>query len=153
MAEDALSTLDVSWSSPFSDPWRCGPQPERSRFGAACPARCWSPCSSARDRPFRPTLLIELLWGGDDLPRNPSNALQIQISYLRKALASTEPDGASLLETRAGGYSLVVDRSRIDAHRFESTVKHLAPLDTLRSTEELSAALDEVGCRVGALAR
>ena len=60
---------------------------------------------------------------------------------LRKALASTEPDGASVLETRAGGYSLLVDGSRIDAHRFEATVKHLAPSDTLRSTEKLSAAL------------
>jgi predicted ATPase/DNA-binding SARP family transcriptional activator len=89
-------------------------------------------------------LLIELLWGDDVLPRNPANALQIQVSYLRKVLASTVPDGPSLLETRPGGYSLVVDRSDVDAHRFESAVKHLAPLETLRSTEELSAALDEV---------
>jgi predicted ATPase/DNA-binding SARP family transcriptional activator len=88
--------------------------------------------------------LIELLWGGDELPRNPSNALQIQISYLRKALASAEPDVSSLLETRAGGYSLVADRFDIDAHRFESTVKHLPPLDVLRSSENASAVLDEV---------
>jgi predicted ATPase/DNA-binding SARP family transcriptional activator len=89
-------------------------------------------------------LLVELLWGGDELPRNPANALQTQISYLRKALASAEPDGASLLETRAGGYSLIVDRSRVDAHRFETTVKHLAPLEALRWSEDLGAALDEV---------
>ena len=31
--------------------------------------------------------LMELLWG-DDQPRNPANALQIQISYLRKTLSS-----------------------------------------------------------------
>ena len=31
--------------------------------------------------------LVELLWG-DDQPRNPANALQIQISYLRKTLSS-----------------------------------------------------------------
>jgi hypothetical protein len=30
---------------------------------------------------------VELLWG-DDQPRNPANALQIQISYLRKTLSS-----------------------------------------------------------------
>ena len=94
-------------------------------------------------------LLVDLLWGGDELPRNPANALQIQVSYLRKALASTQPDGASLLETRAGGYSLLIDRSRIDAHRFESTIKHLAPADALRSSEELTAALDEVDAALG----
>ena len=49
-------------------------------------------------------LLVDLLWGDDDLPRNPANALQVQVSHLRKALSSTQPDGASLLETRAGGY-------------------------------------------------
>jgi predicted ATPase/DNA-binding SARP family transcriptional activator len=88
--------------------------------------------------------LVELLWGDNDLPRNPANALQIQISYLRKTLGNAEPDGAALLETRAGGYALVVDRDRVDAHRFESITKQLAPLDTLRSSETLSAALDEV---------
>ena len=88
--------------------------------------------------------LVELLWGDDDLPRNPANALQIQVSYLRKTLGNAEPDGAALLETRAGGYALVVDRDRVDAHRFESITKQLAPLDTLRSSETLSAALDEV---------
>jgi predicted ATPase/DNA-binding SARP family transcriptional activator len=88
--------------------------------------------------------LVELLWGVDDLPRNPANALQIQVSYLRKTLGNAEPDGAALLETRAGGYALVVDRDRVDAHRFESIAKQLAPLDTLRSSETLSAALDEV---------
>jgi predicted ATPase/DNA-binding SARP family transcriptional activator len=88
--------------------------------------------------------LAELLWGDDDLPRNPANALQIQVSYLRKTLGNAEPDGAALLETRAGGYALAVDRDRVDAHRFESITKQLAPLDTLRSSETLSAALDEV---------
>lgn len=94
-------------------------------------------------------LLVDLLWGDDDLPRNPANALQVQVSYLRKALSSTQPDGASLLETRAGGYSLLVDESRVDAHHFESTVKHLTPLDALRASEELSAALDEVDAALG----
>lgn len=88
--------------------------------------------------------LVELLWGGDEPPRNPANALQIQVSYLRKTLAGKEPDASGLLETRAGGYSLVVDRSRIDAHRFETTVKHFVPLATLRWSEDLSAALNEV---------
>jgi hypothetical protein len=49
-----------------------------------------------------------------------------------------------LVELLWGDNSLVVDRSRIDAHRFETTVKHLAPLETLRWTEDLVAALDGV---------
>jgi DNA-binding SARP family transcriptional activator len=88
--------------------------------------------------------LVELLWGDDDLPRNPANALQIQISYLRKTLGNAEPGGAALLETRPGGYALVVDRDRVDAHRFESITKHFAPLDSLRSSKALSDALEEV---------
>ena len=43
--------------------------------------------------------LVDLLWG-DALPRNPANALQIQVSYLRKTLGGAE-NGKSLLETRA----------------------------------------------------
>ena len=37
--------------------------------------------------------LVDLLWG-DELPRNPANALQIQVSYLRKTLGGAEPDGS-----------------------------------------------------------
>ena len=92
--------------------------------------------------------LVDVLWR-DDLPRNPANALQIQISYLRKTLGDAEADGASLLQTRAGGYALVVERERIDAHRFELAVTRVAAVDTLRSVQALTAALDEVD---GALA-
>lgn len=66
------------------------------------------------------TALADILWG-DNQPRNPANALQIQISYLRKQLgkvAATQP-----IVTRPGGYSLVVDRDQIDAHRFEALVR------------------------------
>ena len=89
-------------------------------------------------------VLVELLWREDEVPRNPANALQTQISYLRKTLATGEPAGATLLETRAGGYALVTDRANVDAHRFESTIKHFAPIDSLRSSEALSTALHEV---------
>ena len=88
-------------------------------------------------------MLVELLWG-DDLPRNPANALQIQISYLRKALAGREPEGAAVLETRAGGYAFVVDPSNVDAHRFEQAIHEFEQVDSLRSTESLTAALTEV---------
>jgi predicted ATPase/DNA-binding SARP family transcriptional activator len=94
-------------------------------------------------------LLVESLWGAHELPRNPANALQTQISYLRKMLASGEPDGASLLETRAGGYSLLVDGGSIDAHIFESAIERFAPLSALRSSEALSGALEEVDAVLG----
>jgi predicted ATPase/DNA-binding SARP family transcriptional activator len=87
--------------------------------------------------------LMDVLWG-DDQPRNPANALQIQVSYLRKTLGNAEPDGAALLETRAGGYSLVVGRDRIDAHVFESTAKRFVPIGALESVWALTAAVEEV---------
>jgi predicted ATPase/DNA-binding SARP family transcriptional activator len=87
--------------------------------------------------------LVDVLWR-DDLPRNPANALQIQISYLRKTLGGAEAEGASLLQTRAGGYALVIERERIDAYRFELAVTRVAAVDTLRSVQALTATLDEV---------
>ena len=50
-----------------------------------------------------------MLWG-DDQPRNPANALQIQISYLRKQLAADAP--TQPIVTRPGGYSLTSSASR-----------------------------------------
>jgi DNA-binding SARP family transcriptional activator len=87
--------------------------------------------------------LVELLWG-DELPRNPANALQIQVSYLRKTLGSADPSGAGVLETRAGGYALVVDPEQIDAYRFEAASRVFPPLPAVRSATELRSALDEV---------
>jgi predicted ATPase/DNA-binding SARP family transcriptional activator len=64
--------------------------------------------------------LIDILWG-DDLPRNPSNALQIQVSYLRKQLGGSVPKQP--IVTRPGGYALDVAPEQIDAHRFERAVR------------------------------
>ena len=80
--------------------------------------------------------LVDVLWG-DELPRNPANALQIQVSYLRKTLGGAEPSGSAVLETRAGGYALLVEPEQIDAHRFEVASRAFAPLTTLRSETEL----------------
>ena len=82
--------------------------------------------------------LMDVLWG-DALPRNPANALQTQISYVRKTLGNAEPNGASVLETRAGGYSLVVERDRIDAYRFESAATRGAEIDTIKTASALTA--------------
>ena len=85
--------------------------------------------------------LVDVLWG-DELPRNPANALQIQVSYLRKTLGGADPSGSAVLE-RAGGYALVVEPEQIDAHRFEVASRAFTPLKALRSEAELLDALDE----------
>ena len=87
--------------------------------------------------------LVDVLWG-DGLPRNPANALQIQVSYLRKTLGGAEPGGSRVLETRAGGYALLIEPERIDAHRFEAASRTFSPLSSVRSETELHSALDDV---------
>ena len=87
--------------------------------------------------------LVDLLWG-DEPPRNPANALQIQVSYLRKTLGGAEPSGSTLLETRAGGYALVAEAEQIDAHRFEAATRTFTPLTTLATKAAMRQALDQV---------
>lgn len=69
--------------------------------------------------------LADLVWV-DDQPRNPVNALQLQISYLRKRLGSATV--GQPLVTRPGGYALMVDDDNIDARRFERLVRDAASL-------------------------
>src|SRR5690606_18370068 len=59
------------------------------------------------------TALIDDLWG-DDLPANPSNALQLRVSKLRRWLTDVGADG-SILATRAPGYVLDVPAAAVDA--------------------------------------
>ena len=87
--------------------------------------------------------LVDLLWG-DEPPRNPANALQIQVSYLRKTLGGAEPSGSTLLETRAGGYALVAEPEQIDAHRFEAATRTFTPVTALATEAAVRRALDEV---------
>ena len=88
--------------------------------------------------------LVELLWG-DEQPRNPANALQIQVSYLRKTLGAAEP-GESRIVTRPGGYLLDIDPDDIDARRFEHLVREAtatAAAGTATALEEAAAKLDD----------
>jgi predicted ATPase/DNA-binding SARP family transcriptional activator len=62
-------------------------------------------------------VLIDRLWG-EDLPANPSNALQLQVSYLRRVLA-TIPGGAEVLRTERDGYRLALEPDDLDLRRFE----------------------------------
>src|SRR5436305_2108357 len=90
--------------------------------------------------PVSVTRLTDLLWG-DDPPKNPDNALQTQISYLRKAL--TPAGGPPLIVTEAGGYALAVEPDQIDARRFEALV---------RSTDEDIAEHEDGGDPYAAIA-
>ena len=92
--------------------------------------------------------LVDLLWG-DALPRNPANALQIQVSYLRKTLGGAAGGESSWLETRPGGYALVTEPEHIDAHRFEAAVRAFPHVDGLSSQTDLLDALDEVTRALG----
>jgi DNA-binding SARP family transcriptional activator len=56
--------------------------------------------------------LVDVLWA-DDAPADAAKALQVQVSRLRRALAS------DVLRTRSGGYLLAVDDESFDLRRFE----------------------------------
>ena len=80
--------------------------------------------------------LIETLWG-DDLPGNPTNALQARVSRLRKSL------GADTIVTRPPGYLLDPDRVTIDAERFEELTAAARDLvDPSARAAALGRALD-----------
>lgn len=69
--------------------------------------------------------VLELVWG-DDLPRNPANALQASVSRLRRVL------GGDRIRTVKPGYGLVLERDELDAWAFEDLVERagrLAPTD------------------------
>ena len=64
--------------------------------------------------------LIEELWGSG-LPGHPSNALQVVVSRVRKALEVSA--GPSRLVTRKPGYVLDVGPGELDAGRFGRLVE------------------------------
>jgi predicted ATPase/DNA-binding SARP family transcriptional activator len=82
--------------------------------------------------------LIEELWGGD-IPGNPSNALQVVVSRVRKALEV--PDGPGRLVTRKPGYLLDVGPEEVDAGRFVRLVAEARQLDRPRGLPLLEQAL------------
>ncbi len=76
--------------------------------------------------------LIDDLWG-DDSPANPTGALQVRVSQLRKALNDAEPGARDLVESRAPGYLLRA--GAVDADRFAELARHA---DVGRLTEALA---------------
>jgi DNA-binding SARP family transcriptional activator len=79
--------------------------------------------------------LIEELWGRE-LPGRPSNALQVVVSRVRKALADP-----SRLVTRKPGYVLRVHPGELDAHRFARLVDEASQADQARGLAMLEEAL------------
>jgi predicted ATPase/DNA-binding SARP family transcriptional activator len=88
--------------------------------------------------------LIDLLWG-DELPRNPANALQIQVSRVRKVLSSASPLGQQPIVTHPGGYALDVDSDAIDANRFERVVVRCTTASRTGDDSRSQADLDSLG--------
>ena len=83
--------------------------------------------------------LIDVLWE-DNPPRNPQNALQAQISELRRLLGRDTV-------TRAGtGYRLALDEDAIDLRRLERLVRagrdHARAGDPTTASNHFRAALD-----------
>ena len=66
-------------------------------------------------RPVSTDRLVECLWG-DTPPGNPVNALQAQVSQLRRLL------GADAVARTASGYSLYLSTGSVDAHVLERLV-------------------------------
>ena len=85
--------------------------------------------------------LMELLWG-DEQPRNPANALQIQVSYLRRTLGRVGEEGAAQrILTRAGGYAIELGPDELDMHEFDRLVREAALRRTPGSAADLEAAI------------
>ena len=87
--------------------------------------------------------LMELLWG-DDQPRNPANALQIHISYLRKTLSSGSASAGQPIVTRPGGYALDIEPDAVDAIRFERLLAEASPVARVRSDVTAVAELRSI---------
>jgi DNA-binding SARP family transcriptional activator len=62
--------------------------------------------------------LVAEIWGGS-APRHAMTALYVYVSQLRKLLATAEPGGASLIETRAPGYLLRTEFGQVDLQSFQ----------------------------------
>jgi predicted ATPase/DNA-binding SARP family transcriptional activator len=76
--------------------------------------------------------LMQVLWG-EDQPRNPANALQIQISHLRKTLSSGSAAARQPIVTRPGGYALDIEPDAVDAVRFERFLARASSVAGMRS--------------------
>ncbi|MFC6017958.1 BTAD domain-containing putative transcriptional regulator [Plantactinospora solaniradicis] len=68
-------------------------------------------------RPVSADRLVDDLWG-KAAPADPTAALHVRVSQLRRALAGAEPGGRELVVSQAPGYALRVGPDAMDALRF-----------------------------------
>ncbi|MFG3689747.1 BTAD domain-containing putative transcriptional regulator [Micromonospora sp. NPDC047740] len=85
--------------------------------------------------------LADALWG-DQLPADATNALQLRVSKLRRALAAAGA-GGDLLVTRAPGYQLAVAPDAVDAYRFERLLERARTATTGDGPAAALACFDE----------
>lgn len=86
--------------------------------------------------------LIDELWEGRP-PATAVKGLQVQISQLRKDLASVNGAGAGLLHTRAGGYILEVTAQDVDVEVFERAVAEAAEANAEGRHQDALAVLHD----------
>ena len=91
--------------------------------------------------------LVEEVWG-EQVLADAVNALQVQVSYLRRTIGLGSGAGRPALRTVGAGYLLDVEPDSLDAHRFEFLIREAAarlaaprPVDANVALEELRAAL------------
>jgi DNA-binding SARP family transcriptional activator len=72
-------------------------------------------------RPVSADRLVEDLWG-EAAPADPTAALHVRVSQLRRALAGAEPGGRELVVSQAPGYALRDGPGALDAGRFATLV-------------------------------
>jgi DNA-binding SARP family transcriptional activator len=80
--------------------------------------------------------LVDDLWG-ENAPAARGTALRVRLSQLRKALGR---DGGAIV-TQPPGYSLRLDRSRLDLHQFEDLVAESDRADPETAASKLREAL------------
>ncbi|MFE9694489.1 BTAD domain-containing putative transcriptional regulator [Micromonospora sp. NPDC005806] len=85
--------------------------------------------------------LTDALWG-DQPPADATNALQLRVSKLRRALVATGA-GGELLVTRAPGYQLAVASAAVDAYRFERLLERARSVTTGDGPAAALACFDE----------
>ena len=80
--------------------------------------------------------LLDALWP-DGPPPSGAAALQVRVSYLRKALGSA----GRLVVTKPPGYSIEVGRGELDVHRFEDLVEQADAAEPANAASLLREAL------------
>jgi predicted ATPase/DNA-binding SARP family transcriptional activator len=82
--------------------------------------------------------LVEDLWGAA-APANPSAALQVRVSQLRRALEDAEPGARELVVSAAPGYALRTEACEVDAAEFAALSDRARATDDPRARAALLA--------------